>query len=116
MQLVGDLPTGLDPAVELTAYRLVLEGLSNAIRHAQHAAVQISVRHGEGVLEVIVWNGRPPRPVVQAPGSGHGLTGMRERVALLDGTVSAGPTPEGGYLVQAFLPLEVTSADHGVGG
>ena len=63
-------------------------------------------------------NEKPPNPVVPAPGSGHGLIGMRERAALVDGTVFAGPTPEGGYLVQAFIPVaeEVASGDHGLGG
>jgi signal transduction histidine kinase len=118
VRLVGDVPTGLDPAVELTAYRVVQEGLSNAVRHALHAAVEVAVRRTAGELEVIVQNEKPPRPVVPAPGSGHGLTGMRERVALVDGTVSTGPTPEGGYLVRAFIPVveEVGSDDHGIGG
>ncbi|MEV0787762.1 histidine kinase [Kribbella sp. NPDC050459] len=117
VQLVGEVPSGFDPAVELTAYRVVQEGLSNAVRHALHAAVQVAVRRRTGELEVTVQNEKPPRPVVPAPGSGHGLTGMRERVALLDGTVSAGPTPEGGYLVHALIPVgeEVASGDHGHG-
>jgi len=117
VQLVGAVPSGFDPAVELTAYRVVQEGLSNAVRHALHAAVQVAVRRRTGELEVTVQNEKPPRPVVPAPGSGHGLTGMRERVALLDGTVSAGPTPEGGYLVHALIPVgeEVASGDHGHG-
>lgn len=118
VKLVGDVPTGLDPAVELTAYRVVQEGLSNAVRHALHAAVEVAVRRTAGELEVTVQNEKPPRPVVPAPGSGHGLTGMRERVALVDGTVSIGPTPEGGYLVHAFIPVrkEVEGGDHGLGG
>ena len=117
VQLMGAVPSGFDPAVELTAYRVVQEGLSNAVRHALHAAVQVAVRRRTGELEVTVQNEKPPRPVVPAPGSGHGLTGMRERVALLDGTVSAGPTPEGGYLVHALIPVgeEVASGDRGHG-
>lgn len=118
VRLVGDVPTGFDPAVELTAYRVVQEGLSNAVRHALHAAVEVAVRRTAGELEVTVQNEKPPRAVVPAPGSGHGLTGMRERVALVDGTVSIGPTPEGGYLVQAVIPVreEMASGDHGLGG
>ncbi|MET9315923.1 histidine kinase [Kribbella sp. NPDC003505] len=117
VQLVGEVPSGFDPAVELTAYRVVQEGLSNAVRHALHAAVQVAVRRRSGELEVTVQNAKPPRPVVPAAGSGHGLTGMRERVALLDGTVSAGPTPDGGYLVHAVIPVgeEVASGDHSHG-
>ncbi|HET6740151.1 MAG TPA: histidine kinase [Kribbella sp.] len=114
----GDLPTPLDPAVELTAYRVVQEALSNAVRHALHATVEVAVRRTSAELEVTVQNEKPPRPVVPAPGSGQGLRGMQERVALVDGTVSAGPTPEGGYLVQALIPVgtEVASGDHGAGG
>ncbi|HEY3561035.1 MAG TPA: histidine kinase [Kribbella sp.] len=118
VRLTSDLPTGLDPAVELTAYRVVQEGLSNAVRHALHAAVEVAVRRTSAELEVTVQNQQPPRPVVPAPGSGQGLRGMRERVALVDGTVSAGPTPDGGYLVQAVIPVgdEVARDDHGHGG
>ncbi|WP_350274902.1 histidine kinase [Kribbella sp. HUAS MG21] len=118
VRLAGAVPTGFDPAVELTAYRVVQEGLSNAVRHALHASVVVSVRRTSTELEVRVENERPPRPVVPAPGSGQGLRGMRERVALVDGTVRAGPTPVGGYLVHAFIPVgeEVASDDHGARG
>ncbi|MBP2351550.1 signal transduction histidine kinase [Kribbella aluminosa] len=118
VRLVGEVPTGFDPAVELTAYRIVQEGLSNAVRHALHAVVEVAVRRTARELEVTVQNARPPRPVVPAPGSGQGLAGMRERVALVDGTVSAGPTSEGGYLVQAVIPVgqEVSGGDYGHGG
>jgi signal transduction histidine kinase len=118
VRLTSDLPSGLDPAVELTAYRVVQEGLSNAVRHALHAVVEVAVRRTAGELEVTVQNEKPPRPVVPAPGSGQGLQGMRERVVLVDGTVSTGPTPQGGYLVQAVIPVgeAVAGGDHGLGG
>lgn len=118
VRLTGEVPTGFDQMVELTAYRVVQEGLSNAVRHAPHAAVEVSVRQSGHELEVTVHNTPPPGSPTPAPGSGHGLTGMRERVALVEGTVSAAPTPEGGYLVQAIIPVrqEVTSGDHGHGG
>jgi signal transduction histidine kinase len=118
VRLTGEVPTGFDPAVELTAYRVVQEALSNAVRHALHAVVEVGVQASRGELEVTVKNGLPPQAVVPAPGSGHGLVGMRERVALVDGTVSTGPTPEGGYLVQAFIPVvkEAVGGDHGHGG
>jgi signal transduction histidine kinase len=88
------------------------------VRHALHAVIEVAVRRTEGELEVTVQNEKPPRPVVPAPGSGHGLKGMRERVALVDGTISTEPTPEGGYLVQAVIPVgqEVAGGDHGLGG
>ncbi|RZU01979.1 signal transduction histidine kinase [Kribbella rubisoli] len=118
VRLTGEVPTGFDQTVELTAYRVVQEALSNAVRHAPHAAVDVSVKRSGGELEVTVHNTKPPGSPTPAPGSGHGLTGMRERVALVEGTVSAGPTPEGGYLVQAIIPVgqEVASGDHGHGG
>jgi signal transduction histidine kinase len=118
VRLVGDVPTGYDETVELTAYRIVQEGLSNAVRHAPHAAVEVSVKQSGGELEVTVRNTPPPGNPTPAPGSGHGLTGMRERLALVEGTVSAAPTPEGGYLVQAVIPVgkEAASGDHSHGG
>ncbi|MFC6159378.1 sensor histidine kinase [Kribbella jiaozuonensis] len=118
VRLIGEVPAGFDATVELTAYRVVQEALSNAVRHAPHAAVEVSVRKSGSELEVTVHNAPPPGSPTPAPGSGHGLTGMRERVALVEGTVSAAPTPEGGYLVQAIIPVgqEVASGDHGHGG
>lgn len=118
VRLTGEVATGFDQTVELTAYRVVQEALSNAVRHAPHAVVEVSVKRSGGELEVTVHNTKPPGSPTPAPGSGHGLTGMRERVALVEGTVSAAPTPEGGYLVQAIIPVgqEVASGDHGHGG
>lgn len=116
VRLDDGLPTGLDPAVELAAYRVVQEALSNAVRHSPNSAVQVTVRREGDDLTLKIWNGPAHTPPV--PGSGHGLVGMRERVALLDGTVSVGPTPEGGYLVEASIPVgeEVASGDQGAGG
>lgn len=118
VRLTGEAPAGFDETVELTVYRVVQEALSNAVRHAPHAAIEVSVRQSGDALEVTVHNTPPPGSPTPAPGSGHGLTGMRERVALVEGTVSAAPTPAGGYLVQAIIPVgqEVASGDHGLGG
>ncbi|MEV6415753.1 sensor histidine kinase [Kribbella sp. NPDC051718] len=97
----------LDPAVELTAYRVVQEAVSNAVRHAPGAAVEVSVRRVGGELLVSVVNG--PVDAAVASGSGHGLVGMRERVGLLDGRLRAAATEDGGYRVEVVLPLgEVT--------
>ena len=116
VRLDGDVPAGLDPAVELTAYRVVQEAVSNAVRHAPKSVVQVSVRRSGDELRVEVRNG-PSDRASNAGGAGHGLVGMRERVALVEGTVDAGATPEGGYLVRASIPVgtEVTSGDHGHG-
>lgn len=113
----GDVPGGIDPAVGLTAYRVVQEALSNAVRHAPKSTVVVEVRRSADHLVVTVQNG-PPGASPASAGSGHGLIGMRERVELVEGTVSAGPTPEGGYLVEVSIPVgtEVASGDHGHGG
>lgn len=103
VRLQDGVPTGLDPAVELAAYRVVQEALSNAVRHSPQSPVEVAVRREDGRLRLTVQNG--PGQGQSTPGSGQGLMGMRERVALLDGTVSTGPTPEGGYLVEASIPL-----------
>jgi signal transduction histidine kinase len=118
VRLTDEVPAGFDETVELTVYRVVQEALSNAVRHAPDAAIEVSVRQSGDALEVTVHNTPPPGSPTPAPGSGHGLTGMRERVALVEGTVSAAPTPAGGYLVQAIIPVgqEVASGDHGLGG
>jgi signal transduction histidine kinase len=95
----------LPPGVELTAYRIVQEALTNARRHAGPARAHILLRYRIEALDLEVTDdGRqPPTP---GDRGGHGLIGMRERVALYDGTFEAGPRPQGGYAVRARLPLE----------
>jgi hypothetical protein len=107
---------GLDPAVELTVYRVVQEAVSNAVRHAPGAVVEVSVRRIGGELVVSVVNGPVAvgRGGTVAPGSGHGLVGMRERVGLLDGRVHTAPTSDGGYLVEVALPLDDQPAEEPV--
>jgi signal transduction histidine kinase len=97
----------LPPAVELSAYRIMQEALSNALRHAPAAPATVEVRYEPERLVLRVRNDRPPVGGTQpAPGAaGHGIVGMRERVAMLGGTLSTGPTGDGGYLVEAVLPL-----------
>jgi signal transduction histidine kinase len=102
-------PSGLDqvPAgVGVCAYRIVQESLSNASQHAPGAPVTVSVDQGGGAVVLRVANGpgRAARPA-GGPGQGNGLTGMRERVALLGGSLSAGPAPDGGFVVSAVLPV-----------
>ncbi|HEY2673672.1 MAG TPA: histidine kinase [Rugosimonospora sp.] len=105
--------------VGVCGYRIVQESLSNAGRHAAGAAVEVIVDCGPDAVRLSVINGmgRPGPDSAPFPGpgpgpvsgrrSGHGLTGMRERVALLGGDLSAGPTAEGGFGVRAVLPLEI---------
>jgi signal transduction histidine kinase/phage shock protein PspC (stress-responsive transcriptional regulator) len=97
---------GLPSAVDLSAYRIVQESLSNAGRHAPGAPVAVAVERTADRLRVRVANGPPPGDRRPAPDAGgHGLVGMRERVAMLGGRLSAGPLPDGGFAVTADLPL-----------
>ncbi|WP_070014650.1 sensor histidine kinase [Streptomyces nanshensis] len=99
---VRQLPRG----VELSAYRIVQEALSNAMRHAPGAEVGVELAYERDGLGLRVVNGPSLRPPSPSPGAGHGLTGMRERVAMLGGRLRTGPTGEGGYEVRGFLPCE----------
>ncbi|MCX4661194.1 sensor histidine kinase [Streptomyces uncialis] len=95
----------LPPGVELSAYRIVQEALSNTLRHAPGASARVEVSHVLGGLGLRVVNG-PARGLVKpSPGAGHGITGMRERVAMLNGGMTAGELPEGGYEIAVFLPV-----------
>uniref|UniRef100_A0AAU2VHC4 histidine kinase n=1 Tax=Streptomyces sp. NBC_00003 TaxID=2903608 RepID=A0AAU2VHC4_9ACTN len=98
-------PRSLSPGVELSAFRIVQEALSNAMRHAPGAAVRVLVAYHRAGLVVRVTNTAPDRSVAPSPGAGHGLLGMRERTAMLGGELAAGATPDGGYEVSATLPL-----------
>jgi signal transduction histidine kinase len=101
------LPAG----VELSAYRILQEALSNALRHAPGARATVEVGYEPDRLRLRVHNDPPPASAERPPPAppGHGIVGMRERAAMLGGTLAAGPTSDGGYLVEAVLPLE---ADH----
>ncbi|MGW3663914.1 sensor histidine kinase [Streptomyces sp. NPDC005141] len=94
----------LAPGVELSAYRIIQEALSNALRHAPGSAVEVELWHFPRGLQVRVVNSRPERPAPPSPGAGHGLLGMRERVAMLGGTLVTSETSCGGFAVAAFLP------------
>jgi signal transduction histidine kinase len=94
----------LAPGVELSAYRIIQEALSNALRHAPGSAVHVELWHFPRGLQVRVVNSRPERPAPPSPGAGHGLLGMRERVAMLGGTLVTSQTSCGGFAVAAFLP------------
>lgn len=145
---LGSLPD----VIELTAYRVIQESLTNVLKHAPGASARIRITRDPGSLTVAVTDtGRPPRPTAPpssrplgataqpsgqaAPdfdppgsggvhhaithlGAGHGLVGMRERVAAVGGTLNTGPRPDGGFGVRAVLPLEtgVVSDDPGTTG
>ncbi|MEU2265675.1 sensor histidine kinase [Streptomyces olindensis] len=94
----------LPPGVELSAYRIVQEALSNALRHAPGARITVRLTYEPDGLEVEIVNGRPTAPPPPSTGAGHGLLGMRERVAMLGGTMTAHPWHWDGFKVTAFLP------------
>jgi signal transduction histidine kinase len=100
----------LGQVVGLTTYRIVQEALTNVLKHAGTATATVRLRLTAGVVELEVADtGRGP-----APGSspaGHGLLGMRERVALHGGTLRIGPRPGGGYRLYATMPVEATDSD-----
>ncbi|MEU2393585.1 histidine kinase [Streptomyces sp. NPDC007369] len=98
---VRELPQG----VELSAYRIIQEALSNTLRHAPGAAAEVEVSYVLGGLGIRVVNGKPTGDVRPSPGAGHGITGMRERVAMLEGEMTAGSTEAGGYEVAVFIPV-----------
>jgi signal transduction histidine kinase len=92
----------LPEPLQVCVYRVVQEALSNATRHAPGVPVTASVTAADGRVTLRVRN--DPGTARANGGAGHGLVGMRERVALLGGELSAGPDPDGGFTVAASLP------------
>ncbi|MGW0210129.1 sensor histidine kinase [Streptomyces sp. NPDC003233] len=107
-------PRGYPPGVELSAYRIVQEALSNVLRHAPGAKVDVVVVHHAHGICLDITNSRPSRPAPPSPGSGHGLLGMRERAAMLGGHVVATGERGGGFRVTAFLPRDGTPVPTGL--
>jgi len=107
-EVVGD-PRPLPSAMDLSAYRIVQEALTNTIKHAGPARARVVVRYLPDRIEIEVEDdGRGAAHDLQnGKSGGHGLVGMRERAALYGGRIAAGPRAGGGYSVQATLPLEV---------
>jgi signal transduction histidine kinase len=96
----------LPAAVDLAAYRIVQESLTNAIRHAGPATASVSLSYDDAELRIDVADTGRGSLAAQSEGSGHGLIGMRERAASVGGVVEAGPARAGGYRVTARLPLD----------
>jgi signal transduction histidine kinase len=96
------LPAG----VELSAYRIVQEALTNTLKHAGRAHAVVTLRYLAGSLELNVVNDGEGLGAASASNGGHGLNGMRERVAMLGGSLHTGPRQSGGFAVTASLPLE----------
>jgi len=100
-----------DPGVELAAYRIVQEALTNARRHAPGAAVDVELRYDDDALYLRIRDNGPgpspgPGPGQSQAGGGHGLLGMRERAATVGGSLRTGTAPGGGFLVEADLPAK----------
>jgi signal transduction histidine kinase len=100
---VEGTPRDLPPGVDVALYRLVQEALTNVLKHARDARATVVLRYADSEVELSVHD--DGRSAVAGPGLGHGLIGMRERVALYGGTLLAGPRADGGFAVQAVIPL-----------
>lgn len=108
LELVTADVTAAPASVQIAAFRIVQEALSNAVRHAPGSRVSVSVRTDDTTIRLRVHNSTATGESAASPGAaqsaGHGLRGMRERVALVDGTLEAGPSADGGWTVAAALP------------
>jgi signal transduction histidine kinase len=99
-------PQPLPPAVDLSAYRIVQEATTNVLKHARARRVDIRVHYTAAMLALDIRDDGPGDGTDSASSSGHGLIGMRERVALFGGELRAGRDPAGGFSVHARLPLD----------
>jgi signal transduction histidine kinase len=105
LELEGE-PVPLPAGVDLCAYRIVQEGLTNTLKHAGPAHARVLLRYAPRSLDIEISDDGSGRTQAGGDGSGHGLIGMRERVALYGGTLHAGPRDRGGFEIRARLPLE----------
>jgi len=103
LHIEGERPD-LSPGVDLSAYRIVQEGLTNALKHAKGAHADVVIRYIDGLVQLEITDDGVGSPN-GTPG-GHGLVGMRERVAVYGGTLEAGPREGGGFVLRAVLPME----------
>jgi signal transduction histidine kinase len=104
---VRGTPHALPPAMELSVYRIVQEALTNVVKHAGRASAHVEILFQPQSVELLVSDdgaARSESASRTAPGAGHGLVGMRERVALFGGELHAGPLPGRGFVVRAVLP------------
>ncbi len=105
--IISGPPATLDPGVELAAYRIIQEALTNARRHAPGAAVDVELHFADDVLSLRIRDNGPGPPAAQPVVSGgHGLPGMRERAAAAGGELRTGAAPGGGFLIEATLPAK----------
>jgi signal transduction histidine kinase len=101
---VEGVPRDLPPGVDVALFRLVQEALTNVLKHARGASATVVLRYSETGVELSVHD--DGRAATSHPGLGHGLIGMRERVALYGGTLDARPRSDGGFAVEAVIPVD----------
>ena len=114
MTVSGQVPEGLPPGVDLSAYRIVQEALTNVLKHGGGAPTRVAMSFSDDGLDLSVTDSGSNTPTLASgggshqlqPGSGHGIIGMRERVAMFGGDLQAGPLPGGGYEVRAHIPCD----------
>jgi signal transduction histidine kinase len=104
LRVIGDPPRTLAPALELSAYRVVQEALTNACKHAPGSRVTVQLRYGPDDLDVEIVDDGSDTPL-DVPGSGNGLLGMRERVGMFGGTFEAARRIGGGFRIAARFPV-----------
>jgi signal transduction histidine kinase len=104
LEIAGS-PRALPASLDATAYRIVQEALTNALRYARRAATLVHVSFDAEQLRLEVLDDGPAGEAEAGEGSGRGLVGMRQRAALVGGRLEAGPRLGGGYAVRAWLPL-----------
>lgn len=112
LEIVGS-PRPLPASLDTTAYRIVQEALTNALRYARWAATLVHVSFDPELLRLEVLDDGPAGDAESGEGSGRGLVGMRQRAALVGGRLEAGPRLGGGYAVRAWLPLEPSAPEPG---
>ncbi|MFE0512420.1 sensor histidine kinase [Streptomyces sp. NPDC058964] len=104
-ELKADLPEDLPPTVQRAVYRTVQEALTNVRKHAPGAKATVCIHHRDSAIHTTITNDAPKRPVLSLPSAQHGLVGLRQRAELLGGTVTSGPTADGGYKLHLRLPI-----------
>ncbi|MFF8309596.1 histidine kinase [Streptomyces lydicus] len=114
--VITGAPRPLPQGVELSAYRIVQEGLSNALRHSPGADARVEISYVLGGIGLRIVNGPASRLAKPSPGAGHGVLGMRERVQMLGGEMTADHTEEGGFEVAAFIPVAQGAGEATSGG
>lgn len=102
---VTGTPVELPDGLQLCAYRIVQEALTNSLKHADGAPTAVTLRYLGDALNIQVRNQVAATRLLRAEGPGHGLVGMRERVRLYGGTLTAGPQPDGSFLIDATLQI-----------